>query len=216
MDAAVKSTDRLVDVRPGGARPGRIIVVRHGRPALDREAGPRLDWRAYRDWWAKYEAGSLAAGQAAPETLCNHARDAVIWSSARPRAAETAAMIANGRDVTAHAIFNEAPLPPPEWSERKRYLPKTWNKIARLAWLLGHAGGEESAPEARRRAAEAADLLIQGASEGRDVVLAAHGWFNRMLRRPLAKRGWMCVRDGGDAYWSFRIYERRKQPGEGR
>jgi broad specificity phosphatase PhoE len=191
-------------------RPGRILVVRHGRPALDREAGPPLDWRAYKDWWALYEIGSLAAGQSCPEELVRRAIDAVVLSSVRPRAIETASMIAPGRTIATNEIFNEAPLPPPEWSDRRRYLPKTWNKIARLAWLLGHSGGQESAVETRARARRAADLLIETASEGRDVVLAAHGWFNRMLRRPLARRGWNCVRDGGDAYWSFRVYERRR------
>jgi broad specificity phosphatase PhoE len=186
-------------------------VVRHGRPALDREAGPRLDWRAYRAWWARYEVGSLAQGQQAPEALKSAVTpDALIISSMRPRARETAALIAAGREVAHHEIFNEAPLPPPLWSDRRKYLPKTWNKIARLAWLMGHRHeGEEHVLETRRRAREAADLLIEQAAQGRDVVLAAHGWFNRMLRRPLAAKGWSCVRDGGDGYWSYRVYEKK-------
>ncbi|MEM9285861.1 MAG: hypothetical protein AAGA39_08255, partial [Pseudomonadota bacterium] len=36
-------------------------------------------------------------------------------------------------------------------------------------------------------------------------LAAAHGWFNRMLRRPLRKLGWVCVYDGGDKYWSYRV-----------
>jgi broad specificity phosphatase PhoE len=209
MDAAVTTASRSSG---GTKRPGRIIVLRHGRPALDREAGPRLDWKAYREWWAQYEAGSLAEGQACPEDLRRQtAGDVVIFASARPRARETAAMLAGGREVRSVEIFNEAPLPPPRWSTRRRYLPKTWNKIARLAWLLGHADGDESVTETRRRADAAADLLVETAEQGVDVVLAAHGWFNRMLRRPLARRGWTCIRDGGDAYWSYRIYERRRR-----
>ncbi len=207
MDAAVQNTDR----QSGAVRPGRIIIARHGKPALDREAGPRLDAAAYREWWAKYEAGSLLAGQSPPENLRRQAHDEVlIFSSVRPRSIETAGLIANGRAVSSHAVFNEAPLPPPPWSSRRRYLPKTWNKFARLAWLLGHSDGDETATETRRRAEKAVDMLIDAAKDGRDVVLAAHGWFNRMLRRPLAKRGWVCVHDGGDAYWSFRVYECRK------
>lgn len=197
--------------RVAGARkrPGRIIVARHGKPALDREAGPRLDWSAYRDWWAAYEAGSLADGQTPPRALVQIAEDAVVFSSSRPRAHQTARAIAGSREVQPDPVFNEAPLPPPRWSSRRRYLPKTWNKVARLAWLLGHHGGEEPVQETRIRADLAAQRLIAAAEEGRDVLLAAHGWFNRMLRRPLARRGWRCVRDGGDSYWSFRVYERR-------
>ena len=211
MDAAVVSdTSRSA----GAVRVGRIIVVRHGKPALDRDAGPRLHWRDYRDWWARYEAGSLLDGQSCPDDLLRHAegagRDVIIFASGRPRAQETAAMIARGRTVRHLDIFNEAPLPPPRWSEKKKYLPKTWNKIARFVWLFGHHDGDEHVDETRRRAAAAADVLIAAAEEGADVVLAAHGWFNRMLRRPLARKGWKCVRDGGDSYWSYRIYERAR------
>jgi hypothetical protein len=46
-------------------------------------------------------------------------------------------------------------------------------------------------------------------SGGRDVVLAAHGWFNRMLRPHIKRRGWVCVHNGGDKYWSYRIYEKK-------
>ncbi|MEZ5938307.1 MAG: histidine phosphatase family protein [Hyphomonadaceae bacterium] len=205
-----KSAEKQDARSPTGARSGRIIIARHGRPALDREAGPRLDWRAYVEWWAKYEAGSLAEGQDCPDALRSATSgDLVILSSMRPRAIETAHIIASGRDVNSHEVFNEAPLPPPEWSNRRKFLPKTWNKIARLAWLMGHSGGQEHISETRRRAVEAADLLIRTASEGNDVLLAAHGWFNRMLRPALRARGWRCVRDGGDAYWSYRVYEQR-------
>jgi broad specificity phosphatase PhoE len=205
MDTAVD----MGSVRTGGVRPGRIIIVRHGRPALDREAGPKLDWRAYRAWWARYEAGSLAEGQSVPQGLKSIiSKEALIFSSIRPRARETAMLLSSGNEISHVEIFNEAPLPPPRWSDKRKYLPKTWNKIARLAWLLGHHGGEEHVEQTRRRAAEAASLLADAASDGRDVVLAAHGWFNRMLRRPLVKAGWRCTRDGGDAYWSFRVYEK--------
>jgi hypothetical protein len=31
-----------------------------------------------------------------------------------------------------------------------------------------------------------------------------------MLRPALQRRGWVCVRDGGDWYWSWRRYELKK------
>jgi len=59
MDASVKQPERTMRA----AQAGRIIVVRHGRPILNRNEGPRLDWKAYRDWWARYEQSPLAEGQ---------------------------------------------------------------------------------------------------------------------------------------------------------
>lgn len=204
MDAAVKQADRPASA----ASPGRIIVVRHGRPVLNRNEGPRLDWKAYRDWWTRYEQSPLAEDQTCSDTLIAEISDnAVLFSSVRPRAMQTADRLARGRSVMRDALFNEAPLPPPRW--RVRYLPKTWNKIARVAWLMGHHDGDEHVRDARKRASKAAAKLTDKASEGFDVVLAAHGWFNRMLRPELKKRGWKCVHDGGDSYWSYRIYEKR-------
>lgn len=189
-------------------RRGPIVVSRHGRPALDRTAGPRLDWRQYKDWWARYEESPLADGQVAPPALMEEVKDAdLVLASGRIRAQETAARAAPHMDAAHNPVFNEAPLPPP-MLPGVRYLPKTWNILARTAWLAGHALDGESVVQARLRAMEAAKILHE-ASEDTKVYLAAHGWFNRMLRPELKKLGWTCVRDGGDAYWSFRIYEYR-------
>ena len=62
--------------------------------------------------------------------------------------------------------------------------------------------------QARQRAAAAASKLDEASSEGK-VYLAAHGWFNRMLRPEMKKLGWKCSYDGGDADGSYRIYEYR-------
>lgn len=187
---------------------GPIIVSRHGRPALDRTAGPKLTWQEYRDWWERYEAGSLAKDQRPPEKLKQLVANVdLVLSSVRPRAQETARWATDGRTPEAHDVFNEAPLPPPRFKSRK-YLPKTWNVLARTAWLRGHKLDGESVHEARARAQQAAKHLHE-AADGQSVYLAAHGWFNRMLRRPLKQLGWVCVYDGGDKYWSFRVYEYR-------
>ncbi len=191
------------------ARPGRIIIVRHGRPVVIPKEGPPMGWKDYRDWWAQYELSSLKDGQTCPEALLKEiGEDAILLSSARPRAIQTAGHLGRGRAVKHDAMFNEAPLPPPKlgWIPMR---PKNWNKWARLLWMMGHSGGEEHVRDARRRAAKAAGVLIETAGEGRDVVLAAHGWFNRMLRPELRKRGWANVHDGGDKYWSYRIYEKK-------
>jgi broad specificity phosphatase PhoE len=206
MDVVVKPADRPQKAAP----PGRIIIVRHGRPQVIPKEGPRMGWRDYKAWWDKYELSSLKEGQQCPEALLREVGDdAIILSSARPRAIQTAGYLGRGREVKHNEMFNEAPLPPPRVAGKLG--PKNWNKIARLLWMMGHAGGEEHVSDAKRRADAAAEQLIRTAEEGggRDVVLAAHGWFNRMLRPRLKKRGWANVHDGGDKYWSFRIYQKR-------
>ncbi|MFN4023690.1 MAG: histidine phosphatase family protein [Hyphomonas sp.] len=192
------------------ATPGRgpIIISRHGRPALDRRAGPRLQWRGYIDWWDRYEQGPLADGQDAPQVLKDMVADAdIVFASARLRAQQTADSAAPHKPAVYDPVFNEAPLPPPKL-HGVRALPKTWNILARTAWLAGHALDGESVQQARVRARAAAEKLHGAAAEGK-VYLAAHGWFNRMLRPELRRLGWVCVRDGGDQYWSYRVYEYR-------
>ena len=188
-----------------GAPLGPIIISRHGRPALDRRAGPRLSWQDYCDWWERYEAGGLAEGQNVPDRLRDAVADAdVVFSSARLRARETAALAAPHLEAQVDPVFNEAPLPPPKLPGI-RYLPKTWNVLARAAWLNGHALDGESVSEARQRAKSAAERLHEVSSRGK-VYLAAHGWFNRMIRPELRALGWRCIEDHGDGYWCHRVY----------
>lgn len=181
------------------------MISRHGRPALDRMQGPRLSWRDYISWWAHYEAGGLAEGQTAPASLKLLVEDAaVVLASGRLRAQQTARSAAPHLAALHEPLFNEAPLPPPCLYGLK-VLPRTWNILARTAWLAGHTLDGESHAGARIRARLAAGRLHEAAAAGK-VYLAAHGWFNRMLRPELRRLGWICLQDGGDAYWSYRIY----------
>lgn len=198
----------MPETTSAGSPRGPIIISRHGRPALDRRAGPRLEWREYVDWWSRYEAGPLAEGQQPPKALMDLVADAdVVFASGRLRAQETAAKALPHKPAQHDPVFNEAPLPPPKF-HGMRVLPKTWNVLARTAWLAGHSLDGESSSEARLRARIAA-LRLHEASEQGKVYLAAHGWFNRMLRPELRRLGWTCVEDGGDRYWSYRVYRYR-------
>lgn len=188
------------------AKRGPIIVARHGRPALDRTKGPRLGWAAYIDWWAAYEAGGLKDGQRAPEKLKSLVADADVYlTSSRLRAHQTIASAAPGKTAKELSLFDEAPLPPPRIKGLKM-LPKRWNVASRIVWMLGHSLDGESVTEARARASEAALFLHTAAEEGK-VFLAAHGWFNRMIRKELRRLGWRCRYNGGDRYWAWRRYE---------
>lgn len=199
----------MPETTSAAAARGPIIISRHGRPALNRDAGPKLAWADYVDWWAKYEAGPLEEGQAPPDRLMQIVKDAdVVFASSRLRAQQTAAMALPHKPAGHDPVFNEAPLPPPKLKGFKA-LPKTWNVLARTAWLAGHHLGDETSAEARLRARIAALRLHEASAQGK-VYLAAHGWFNRMLRPELRRLGWICVEDGGDRYWSYRVYEYRR------
>ncbi len=198
---------RTETVQKAEIRPGSIVIARHGRPKGDRTV--RVDWRGYEDWWAQYDRDGLAEGQTPPDNLIEAAREAdVIFASTLTRAIETAQAVVGGKPITQDEIFIEAPLPPPRiWGKRT---PRVWGVWARASWWLGNARGQETRRESELRAEAAAATLMARALRGENVVLFAHGWFNRMMRPVLLRAGWKCVEDGKDGYWSFRRYEYRK------
>lgn len=192
-----------------GVRPGAIILTRHGEPALSRRC--RLTSAEYRAWWAEYEEGGLLGGQNPPACLLEAAETARIFHSTRRRAAETARAVAGEREVVADAIFIEAPLPPPRFPDWIRFSPRMWGVIARFWWWMfdHHDEGEETRDQAKERARRAAQVLVEHAERGEDVLVLAHGFFNGMVGVELGKLGWRCVRDQGFRYWSARRFEKR-------
>jgi len=185
--------------------PGAITLARHGRPDADRTV--RLDWKGYRDWWAMYDTVGLRADSAPPPDLVDAAgRADILLSSTMPRALQTGQAVSGGRDIRADPVFVEAPLPAPP--APGFYLkPPTWGVVSRILWLMGYSADSESRREAEKRAERAAETLVEAAGTGQEVMLFAHGWFNRMLRPALGRRGYRCVLDGGDSYWSYRRFE---------
>ncbi len=183
-----------------------IILARHGRPDLDHRAP--MGWRGYREWWSAYQESGLAPDQSPPQELIDEAANAdVIYSSTLNRSIETAKRVAGEKPVEPHEVFVEAPLPPPSFSG-VRLKPRQWGVVARTSWWMGFARGEETRVQAELRADAAVAHVEKAAQGGRTVLVCGHGWFNRMMRPVLLARGWTCVRDGRDGYWSFRRYER--------
>jgi broad specificity phosphatase PhoE len=186
------------------ARPGMITIARHGQPDANREQV--LDWQEYEHWWDDvYQPANLVVGQNPPsQGLIDAAASAhTIFASTLTRAIETAQTVAPERELTINKIFVEAELPPPEMPGR--FMAKTWGVFARTSWWLGHARDRESHVDAKARAKQAVDVLVESSKSG-PVVLCAHGWFNRMMRPSLKLAGYKCIHDGGDSYWSYRQY----------
>lgn len=183
-----------------------IIIVRHGTPALSRKT--QMDWRGYRTWWGKYDEGGLKETQKIPKKVKRWAERAdVVISSPLRRARESALRITGREPDILDPDLVEAALPPPHLGALK-FRPKTWGTYSRIIWYLGFSDGMESHIDARIRANRMAEKLEQQAQGGKIVFVTAHGWFNRMLKGSLKKRGWNCVKQNGDLHWSFRRFER--------
>ncbi|MES1158874.1 MAG: histidine phosphatase family protein [Terricaulis silvestris] len=198
--------EETLDRRPG-AKTGAIVIVRHGEPDADRTV--KIGWRDYQEWWAHYNRTGLKSNEHPPEKLLELGRTShLIFASTLPRAIRTAEAVACGRDVITDPVFVEAPLPPPPmWGKRT---PRAWGVWSRIFWWMGRNDGEESRGHAELRAEAAVATLTARALRGENVMLCAHGWFNRMMRPVLKRQGWRCIYDGGDGYWAYRVYEKRQ------
>ena len=195
--------------KTGSMRSGAIVLARHGEPDIHRKV--MLNAHGYREYWSRYEQLGIRPGQQPPATLIEQtARAGVIISSVRNRSIESALALAAGREFSRTPLFVEAPLPPPHWPRFVKMSPKFWGFIARVWWwFFNHHEGQETRREAEARAEQAADMIVQLAGEGRDVVVLAHGFFNFMVGRALRRRGWRLTANQGWKYWSTRRYERR-------
>lgn len=186
-----------------------IILVRHGKPALSRKVW--LDWREFRDWWLRYDEGGIKAGQRPPKRVAQWAREAdVVLSSPLPRALQSAELAAGRAPDAALPGLVEAALPSPPLGPLK-FRPKTWGTIARILWFVGYSDGMETHAEARARADSLCDTLADYAAGGKTVYVQGHGWFNRMLKGSLMKRGWVLKSQNGDLHWSRRRLVRPTQ-----
>ncbi len=201
-------SDRRVSNASAMQTSGHLILARHGKPALDRSKW--ISSKGYYAWWQAYEIGGLDPQSHPPHSLKEIAKTAdVVFSSTRLRAIETARALVLDEQITKNDVFIEAALPAPPFP-LVRLLPSAWDVFSRVLWWLGMSRGEESKKMAETRAFAAVDVLEENAANGQNVLLCAHGWFNRMMRPVLQARGWDCVYDGRDEYWSYRCYEKRK------
>jgi len=204
----VVSADDVVATVPA-ARPGAVVLARHGEPDLSRKV--LLTPSDYGRWWAVYEEKGLRQGQTPPAGLVETARKAgVVIASTRPRSVQTAAAVTNGRAFAQDPLFIEAPLPPPPWPEWIRMTPRLWGFFARFWWwFFNNHAGQETRVQAEARADEAARLVADFAREGQDVLVVAHGFFNTLVGDALKRQGWRCTEDQGFRYWRARRFERR-------
>jgi broad specificity phosphatase PhoE len=183
----------------------RIILVRHGRPALP--LSPRTSHSGFSDYIDAYEAAGLDPGNLPPEELRDLVRELeAVFTSAQPRAHQSARALAPHAELIADPLFAEAPLASPRIPLLRMRVQK-WAVMARILWHAGYHPEIENYRRARHRAAQAADILIARAHKEGKAALVAHGYFNAMIGRQLRQRGFKRTGAHRVRYWNAVIYE---------
>jgi broad specificity phosphatase PhoE len=202
-----------IDQRPrvmsgGAAAPLRIILVRHGKPAI--EIAPRTSHHGFRRYIDDYQDAGLDPQSAPPEEVLDLVKGLnAVYTSGAPRARDSARTLLPEADIIADPLFAEAPLAAPRIPLLKMKVP-VWAVMARIMWHAGYHPEIENYRRAKARAATAADILLERAA-GNDgtAVLVAHGYFNAMIGRILRRRGFTRTGSHRVRFWNAVVYERR-------
>lgn len=187
-------------------RPMRIILVRHGQPHLP--LAPTTCHRGFGEYIGAYEEAGLDPESLPPRELVELARALDIYASDRPRSHQSARALGGKNDPILDPLFAEAPLAAPPIPLLKMRVPK-WAVLSRLLWHLGFAPGIENAKAAKVRAEQAAATLIARARQDGAVALVAHGYFNFLIGRVLARAGFVKRGSHRARYWNTVIYEKQ-------
>jgi broad specificity phosphatase PhoE len=190
---------------PGGAaRVARVILIRHGRPDLP--ISPRTSHHGFRDYIDAYEEAGLDPQDAPPEELRDLVGEiAAVFTSDRRRAHQSAKALAPDAELIVDPLFIEAPLASPRIPMLKMKVPK-WAVVARVLWYAGYHPEIENYRKTKRRAVEAADILVRRASVEGTVALIAHGYFNFLIGRQLRRRGFDKSGTHRAKFWNAVFY----------
>jgi broad specificity phosphatase PhoE len=184
----------------------RILLIRHGQPHIALRL--RTGHAGFADYISAYEEAGLSPANLPPPELKELARELDhVFTSGRPRSHQSAAALAPHAGLTADPLFVEAPLASPRFPLLAMRVTK-WAVVSRLLWHLGFHPGIEKPRATLRRAVQAADMLIAKAGEAGTAALVAHGYFNWMIGRELARRGFKRTGSHQARYWNTVIYER--------
>ncbi len=185
----------------------RIILVRHGKPAV--ASGSRTSHHGFERYLDLYQDAGLDPMSAPPDELFDLVKGLdAVFTSAAPRARDSARTLLPEAELIADPLFEEAPLTVPRIPLLKARVP-VWMVVARLLWHAGFHPGSENYRRTKARAAVAADILVKRAEANDGIaVLVAHGYFNAIIGRVLKKRGF--ARTGWHRYrfWNAVLYER--------
>ncbi len=192
----------------GHVKPARIILIRHGQPAI--ALSPRTSHAGFAAYIDAYEAAGLDPASLPPEDLRDLVREVdAVFASDRPRSTESARVLAPHAALVVDPLFAEAPLASPRIPLLSLKVP-TWAVVARILWHVGFHPAIEDYRKARQRAGLAADILIARGHENGAAALVAHGYFNAMIGRILRKRGFSRTGSHRVRYWNAVVYEGRR------
>ena len=205
--AAVLTLDAApVSAAGADTRPVRIILIRHGQPAI--EPAPRTGHRGFGSYIDDYEEAGLDPASAPPEELQDLLAELeAVFTSGKKRARESAKALAPNAELIVDPLFQEAPLASPRIPLLKMKVTK-WAVVSRVLWYAGFSPRIENYRKSKHRARDAASILMRRAEKDGSAALVAHGYFNYLIGSELRRRGFAQTGRHKARYWNAVVYER--------
>lgn len=182
----------------------RITLLRHGRPAFELKGNVQA-----KDLGATARSYDMSGIADTPprETVEAVQGGHLVVCSHLPRAIESAKALGFSEVHVKEPLFCETAIP--HFGSGSVPLPVgVWIVVLRVLWLFGFARNGESLIDARKRAGQAAERLIELAEEHQNILLVGHGFVNHFIANELKKRGWVGPSKPGKGHWGYGIYER--------
>ncbi len=183
----------------------QITLIRHGKSLYTENR--KLTCVDFKNWVDNYNVNGVFEETEYPlDTLQNIERAKIIMSSDLKRAMQSALLISSDIEVVPNPIFREADLPTPSVKLGLKCKPELWSIILRALWLCGYSKECESCKDAKIRASDAAQQLIETAYKYESVVLMGHGYFNMLIAKELQKKGWKGKKRTSAKHWMSTTY----------
>ncbi len=189
---------------PDNAEVRQVALIRHGEPDLTKTG--QFTYDEAKNFIKNYDSVGIILPDR-PFFKLKETEEVALFTSTIPRAQATAKYLFGAeREIVTTEDFREFERIIGNRRLKMRLPLKYWTTTARIKWMLGLDGeGIESFGEAKERARQGAMLLDDTSEENPKVILVAHGFLNRYIRKNLEKLGWRVVRDGGDNYFATTI-----------
>lgn len=196
---------REEELLPNGRQLKQIALIRHGEPDLYKQG--RFSFEEAKQYMLNYDTvGIMLPDQ--PFFMVEDDEEVLFYTSTLERARHTAQyLFGPEREFVETADFREFERNLDERVVRMRLPLRYWTVTARIKWMLGLRQDDaiESFGEAKKRARQGAQRLNADSKEHDRIVLVAHGFLNRYIKRYLEDEGWEVVRDGGSDYFATTI-----------
>lgn len=183
----------------------KIILLRHGKPAIDLNGRLRDKVSGFdiQKIVEDYYWVGLAEKQDIPDEVRTvSAQCGICVTSDMERSIESAKLLLTNNIMKSDSIYREAAMPYPLWRNPKMSL-KCWFYLLRGLWLFGYKQNGDSISEARHNAKIGAEQLIAYAKTHDTVLLVGHGINIRLIAKQLQAFGWSGSSAWTREYWGF-------------